>query len=130
MRILEEMGTNIEAVNGEEDTPTQTAVRKQNASLVLHLLRTGAKPQVKSKDGLDIIELAEVSFLKKFVKHRKVGKDKAVYLLACEGDDNCFQRSSRTMEEVDMAKIDLIKGWLQSCSLGRLFHHAQNEQRV
>jgi len=34
------------------------------------------------------------------------------------------------MAEVDMAKIDLIKALLQSCLSGRLFHHAQNEQRV
>ncbi|KAI4673509.1 uncharacterized protein J4E84_011035 [Alternaria hordeiaustralica] len=130
LKILEEMGANIEAVHGEGETPLQTAVRNQNAGLVLHLLRSGAKPQVKSKDGLDILELAEVSFLKKFVEHRKAGKNKAVYLLACDRDDNYFQRSSRTMEEVDMAKIDVIKTLLQSCLSGRLFSHAQNEQRV
>ena len=88
------------------------------------------RPQVKTKDGVDILELAEVSFLKKFVNHRKAGKNKAVYVLACEGDDNYSQRSSKTIEEVDIAKIDLIKTLLQPHSTGRLFYHAQNEQRV
>jgi len=34
------------------------------------------------------------------------------------------------METVDMAKIDLIKTLLRSCLSGRLYHHAQNEQRI
>ena len=118
LKILEEMEANIEAVNGEEETPLQTAARNQNAGLVLHLLRSGAKPQVKSKDGLAILELAEGSFLKKFVEHRKAKTNKAVYMLACEGDDNYFQPSSKTMKEVDMAKIDMIKALLQSCLSG------------
>ena len=125
LKILQEMGANIEAGNGEDGTPLQTAVRNQNAGLVLHLRRSGAKPQVKRKDGLNILELAVVSFMKKFNGHRKAGKNKA-----CEGVDNCFQGSSSTMEDVDMAKIDLIKALLQSCLSGRLFHHAQIGQRV
>ena len=48
LKILEEMGANIGAVNGEDETPLQTAVCNQNAGLVLHLLRSDAKPQVEA----------------------------------------------------------------------------------
>jgi len=36
--IVQKMGAKIEAVVGEGETPLQTAVRNQNAGLVLHLL--------------------------------------------------------------------------------------------
>jgi ankyrin repeat protein len=114
LRILLALNANVEATNPDGETPLQTAVRAQNAGLVAFLLRQHARVSVRSKEGLSVLPLADISFIMKCIEYGRKKVYKQPYRAFCllqprYHDDNLFQNDSGTVQDVALRKIDLIE---------------------
>ena len=107
--LLQKMKAQLEVRNNDGLTPLQVAIKKQNAGLTLDLLRRGADASVKTNDGLNLVQLAETSFLERFAMDRRKGIQKAQYsFYAMTRDDNLLQKFPGLLEEAAIYKIDFI----------------------